>query len=552
MSLQIQSIPEVPEETRRVARAAFPKGNRWISLRDELGAIYTDEDFADLFPQRGQPAAAPWRLALVMIFQYAEGLSDEQSENALRSRIDWKYALSLSLEDPGLDASVLSEFRARLVAGGAEARLLDKLLVLCRERKWLRDRGRQRTDSTQVLAAVRQLNRLEHSGETLRHALNTLAVVDPDWIRAHAQAEWIERYQARMDDYHLPRSESQRQELAITIGQDGEQLLQAIYAPEAPAYLRSIPAVNTLRQVWVQQYVLTETGVLWRDAKEHGLSPAPVGIRSPHDPEARYSEKRSTGWVGYKVHLTETCDEDLPRLITQVETTMAPVPDSEALPGIQENLAARELLPARQLVDSGYVTSRRLVSSQKHQIDLYGPARAENSWQAQAGEGFAAADFRFDWAQQQARCPSGQQSSSWETAKDGYGKEQVKIKFAVSVCRPCPQRTQCTKIDRRILTIQPEAEFRALEAARQRMQTKEYAKSYAQRAGVEGAISQTVRQSGLRRARYVGLAKTHLQHQLIAAATNVVRLINWVTDVPLAKTRHSAFGKVMRPEPLLC
>lgn len=552
MSLKIETIPEVPAETRRVAQAAFPKGNRWLCLRDEIGTLYSDRDFADLFPAVGQPAAAPWRLALILVFQYAEGLSDEQAENALRSRIDWKYALSLPLDDPGLDASVFSEFRTRLLSGSAQTRLLDKLLDLCGERQWLKERGRQRTDSTHILAASRQLNRLENVGQTLRQALNVLATVAPEWLRAQAQPEWSERYKDRLDDYRLPKSESGRLELAQTIGRDGARLLSALDQASAPDYLRSLPATRTLRQVWIQQYFPSEKGLVWRRDKEHGLSAAPVGIRSPHDPEARYSEKRGSGWVGYKVHLTESCDEDLPHLITQVETTIAPVPDSAALPLIQAALAARHLLPAEQLADAGYLSAGLLVQSEQKEIDLCGPPLKDKSWQGRAQAGFAAADFHFDFERQQARCPQGALSSSWQQTTDRAGKEQVKLKFAVKTCRPCPQRAQCTKIERRILTIQPEAETRALEKARRRAATKEYAKLYAQRAGIEGTISQTVRSSGLRRARYVGLSKTHLQHLATAVATNVVRLINWLTDVPLAQTRRSAFVKLMNAEPLPC
>lgn len=550
MSLKTEPIPAVPEETQRIARKVFPKGTGWLTLRDEIGTIYTDADFADLFSHRGQPAAAPWRLALILVMQYAEGLSDEQAEIALCSRIDWKYALSLPLEDEGLDASVLSEFRTRVVAGGATERFLNQLLTLCQERKWLKGHGRQRTDSTCVLAALRQLSRLENVAETMRHALNTLATVAPDWLRAQVQPEWVDRYRERAQLYRMPKSETARLDLAQTIGRDGERLLQALDQPAASVWLRQIPALRTLRQVWMQQYFPAENGLVWRTAQAHGLSAAPVGIRSPHDAEARYSEKRESSWVGYKVHLTETCDEDLPHLITQVETTIAPVPDSVALPQIQADLQQRDLLPSEQLADAGYVTAALLVSSQQQDIDLIGPPRADSAWQAQASAGFAAANFHFDWERQQARCPSGQSSSSWENTTDRYGKPQTKIKFAVTTCRPCAQREQCTKIDRRILTIQGEAETRALEKARQRAQTDDYRKLYQQRAGVEGTISQTVRRCGIHQARYVGLAKTHLQHLLTATATNVVRLINWLTDVPRAKTRRSAFIKLMQPEPL--
>src|SRR2546428_2535675 len=164
MSLHPQPIPAIPEETIRVAHAVLPQGNVWMQMRDELGTLYEDQDFADLFPSRGQPAEAPWRLALVTVMQYGEGLTDRQAADAVRARIDWKYVLSLELTDPGFDFSVLSEFRARLVKGGAEEVLLEKLLECCRALGLVKARGKQRTDSTHVVAAVRYLNRLELVG----------------------------------------------------------------------------------------------------------------------------------------------------------------------------------------------------------------------------------------------------------------------------------------------------------------------------------------------------------------------------------------------------
>ena len=174
MSMKPQAIPEIPAETVRVVRAVFPKGNIYILLRDALGSIYQDEQFADLYPDRGQPAYAPWRLALVTIFQFMENLTDRQAADAVRSRLDWKYALSLELTDPGFDHTVLSEFRTRLVAQTAEERFLEAVLDLCKERGWLKARGRQRTDSTHILAKVRALNRAECVVETPRHALSCL------------------------------------------------------------------------------------------------------------------------------------------------------------------------------------------------------------------------------------------------------------------------------------------------------------------------------------------------------------------------------------------
>ncbi len=180
MSLKPTPIEPVPEQTVRVARTAFPKGNPYLLLRDELGTIYRDEDFADLFPNVGQAGLSPWRLALVTVMQFRENLSDRQAAEAVRARIDWKYLLGLELTDPGFDFSVLSEFRTRLLNGAAEERLLQKLLERCGELGLVKARGKQRTDSTHVLASIRVLNRLELVAETLRAALNQLATLAPE------------------------------------------------------------------------------------------------------------------------------------------------------------------------------------------------------------------------------------------------------------------------------------------------------------------------------------------------------------------------------------
>jgi transposase len=210
MSLSPTPINDVPELTAQVARAAFPKGNRYMQMRDTLGTIYADVQFADLYPTVGQPAEAPWRLALVTIMQFAENLTDRQAAEAVRGRIDWKYALGLELTDAGFDFSALSEFRSRLIARAAEERLLTQLLAHFVERGLLKARGKQRTDSTHIVAAVRELNRLEIVGETLHHTVNVLAQLVPDWLRDHVTPEWFLRYGPRVSDYRLPKGQSDR------------------------------------------------------------------------------------------------------------------------------------------------------------------------------------------------------------------------------------------------------------------------------------------------------------------------------------------------------
>jgi transposase len=295
--LRPQPIDPVPEDTARIAHAVYRTGHPYLRLADELGTLVTDEDFAPLFPSHGQPALAPWRLALVSILQFAEGLSDRQAAHALRSRIDWKYVVHLELADPGFDGSVLSEFRGRLVAGAAETLLFDRLLAWCREHGYVKARGKQRTDATHVLAAVRMLNRVELVGEAMRHALDTLATVAPGWTRAVSQTGWVERYGRRSEEDRLPTGKEAREALALAIGADGYALLSTAYAPDAPDWLRHVPAVETLRRIWVQNYYRDGERLEWRsDAR--GMPPAADFVSSPYDLDAHYGKKGTTQWVG--------------------------------------------------------------------------------------------------------------------------------------------------------------------------------------------------------------------------------------------------------------
>jgi len=305
MSLKPDSMNAVPEETARIAHAAYPKGNIYLQLRDTFGTIYQDEQFVELYPQRGQPAEAPWRLALVSVMQFREGLSDRQAADAVRGRMDWKYLLGLELSDPGFDYSVLSEFRQRLLINEKDLLVFDLFLTQLREQGYLKMRGQQRTDSTHVLAKIRSLNRVEGVGETFRAALNSLAVVAPEWLKEQWQEVWIERYEHRVEDYRLPDGKQVSFAYAIVIGKDGANLLDALYADAAPMWLHEIPAVQTLRRVWVQNFYWEEAELHWRD-----LSNAPAAgalINSPYDPEALFAQKRETQWVGD----IRACDRDL-------------------------------------------------------------------------------------------------------------------------------------------------------------------------------------------------------------------------------------------------
>ena len=562
MAMRPSPNEQVPDETARVARAAFPTGHPYLALRDEFGVLFTNEPFAALFHHRGRPAEAPARLALVTVLQFAEGLGDRQAADAVRSRLDWKYLLGLELTDPGFDRSVLSEFRTRLLEGGSEAVVFETLLEHFRKRGWLSAGGKQRTDATHVVAAVRGLNRLQAVGETMRHVLNVLASVAPSWLLAHLDPAWPERYERNFEESRLPKPERERQALAEAIGADGCRLLAAIAAEAtagtAWAWLREVPAVEILRQVWVQQFyrevplalpaepapTAADGTLRWR--RDDELPPAARAINSPYDVEARWGRKGGLGWTGYKVHLTETCEPDAPHLITDVQTTPATTADTTVVPTVHSALAERELTPATHLVDAGYVDAELLVDSQERQIDLCGPTRGNSHWQARES-GFTALDFQIDWEAHRATCPGGRQSHRWHEGKDPWGNPLIAIAFAGRDCQACARRPQCTRAvaNGRTLSVRPQPQHAALQAARQREGTAAFRETYAARAGVEGTVSQGVHRCGLRRCRYIGAAKTRLQHLFTAAGLNLTRAAAWLLEPRLARTRQSAFIRLV-------
>jgi transposase len=547
VSLPRDGLHPVPAETARVAHAAFPDGNVYLRLRDELGTLFDDELFTAVYASEGQPALHPWQLALVSVMQFLENLSDRQAAQAVRARIDWKYALGLELTDEGFHYSVLSEFRTRLVQGSLEQALLDTLLQRCQERGWLKARGRQRTDSTYILGAVKALNQLELVGETLRHALNVLATVAPEWLKPQVPPDWFERYAERIEDYRLPKEKAERDALSATIGEDGYTLLasleQATTQPEW-AWLKELPAVRILKQTWAQQYRQVDGQAQRLTPKE--MVPVSEWYRSPYDEEVRYGRKRDFDWIGYKVHLTECCDDDLPHLITQVETAPATQQDHHALKAIQAELADKDLLPQQHLVDAGYISAKRILESRDtHAIELVGPVHVDPSWQAHTPGAFDVSQFAIDWERHTVTCPQGEHSIAWHPGKDAKGESVVTVWFARSTCQACPLRARCTKAQAtgRSMTVRfPPERHEMLLAARARQQTPEFHAVYQARCGIEGTFCQTTRNTGMRRARYIGQRKTHLQHLFTALATNILRLVRWLEAVPFAKTRTSRFA----------
>ncbi len=451
MSLQAQPIPAVPDMAAKIARRAFRKGNVYMQMRDVLGTFFHDDQFTELYPADGQPAYAPWRLALVSVMQFAENLSDRQAADAVRSRIDWKYALSLELTDEGFDFSVLSEFRQRVLEHEAGERLLQTMLEQFRQAGLLRVGGKQRTDSTHVLASVRDLNRLERVGRTLQAALEAIAEAAPEWLKGWAAPAWYSRYGQLLTEFRLPQNTPERDALAVQIGWDGRTLLEMIYQqPTTPPVVRTLAQVETLRQMWLQQYVQIEDTLRWRTREE--MPPAARLLESPFDVEARYARKQELEWLGYKVHLTETCDDDTPHLITQVLTVNATQQDTEALAPIHQRLHQRACLPQEHLVDKGYTSTALLFESQtQYGIDVVGPVVEKYTWQHDTG--YTVDAFTVDWEHRQLICPQGKRSAPWTMRPHLHGYQLARVHFYAADCQPCPVKEQCTKHIRRTVSL---------------------------------------------------------------------------------------------------
>jgi transposase len=543
MSLHPTPIGEIPNETVRVAKAAFPKGALATRLRDAFADLYEDADFRALYPRRGRPGLAPWRLAMVTVLQFLEQLSDRQAADAVRARIDWKYALGLELTDPGFHFSVLTEFRARLVAGQAEQLLLDKMLERFKHRGLVKARGKQRTDSTHVLAAVHNLNLLELVAETFRATLDDLAAAVPDWLRKISPPAWFERYGRRVEEYRLPKGQDKREAFALVVGEDGFLLLAALDRPDTPAAAREVPMVQTLRDVWRVHYARDAGRLCWRSTSE--LPPVAERVQSPYDPEAHFSMKRQLHWTGYKVHVTETCDDDMAQVITDAATCPSMRPDMTSTADIHDRLAAKDLLPSEHFVDSGYVDAGLLVSSQReHGLSLEGPVRGVSNRQMRDGQGYSLPNFKINWDRQQVICPQGKTSVYWRTLRLPDGSPRIQVQFSRSDCGACAARVACAsaKTARRVMQFHQREEYEALRAARARAEDPAWLERYNKRAGVEGTLSQGIRVCGMRQSRYIGLAKTGLQEVCTAVAINVSRVVRWLDDLPRAKTRVTRFA----------
>ncbi|MHA6757101.1 IS1182 family transposase [Streptacidiphilus sp. PAMC 29251] len=501
-----------------MARASNPRGTTAMWVRDRLDGLWHDEDFDAWYPRDGRPGLSPSQLATVCVLQFLLNLSDRQAAEAVRCRIDFKYALALDLDDPGFHHSVLSDFRERLAQDDRADALLDLALARLKEAGLVKARGRQRTDSTYLRAAARELTRLELVLEAVRAALEECARTGPELLDGLVTEDWAMRYGRQVRLVSQPSHPAARLKQA---GADAAELLDRIWRHRPGAAV--MPAAQALRQILVQHFLVDARGQRRPRAEKDGLPPTGRRIESPYDLEARYVRRGHRTWTGYLAHATETCDEGSVNVITDVATTV-PTNDSTALPGIHSRLKRRCLLPAQHLVDGGY-TSVVLhdTAARTHRVTMVGPVKSGNSWQRKQGTGFAREDFTIDFESRTVTCPAGKVSGNWYElpAMAPY----TIVRFNPAHCDPCPVRASCTSGKApRTVNFLPRHLHELQTQNRADQQDPQWQRLYASRSGIEGTMNELANGHRMRRCRYHGVAKAHVQHVLTAIAINIERL----------------------------
>lgn len=538
MSLNRQFPGGIPRSLKGWAKKN--QKNPVVALVERAGNLFDSTDFEKLYHAEGQPGVPPWRLAIVTILQHAHGLSDREAVDYACNRLDWKYALRMEIDEPVFDHTVLAEFRERLVKCNMQDLLLNKLIELAAELKIL-NLSKQRTDATHIVSSVRTLGRLERIREAIQAAIDSVLTHFPEIFISFQRHDWIERYDRAPYHFKAPKDQKRREQLATQMGEDASELLNLIRnaCTDEPALLK-LEKVSALQAIFEQQYILKNSTYCLRDDEESVASAE--RIASPHDTEARFGRKGSLGWLGYKTHLTETCMEGFPRLITNALTTHAAVDDTKALPEIHKSVKNRGFGMNKHYLDAGYTDVDDMLNDEELLgIEVVGPTKPSSNWQVKDGKGFDITKFQIDFDNKRAICPRGIVSTVWSPRPKG---KSIQIRFPKQECQQCPFRDDCTKsANGRKLEVKNADAFRRLQKNRLLMEDPQFKADYKRRSGIEGTISQAVRNSDIRRTPYVGLKKTALQAWLAAAGINLYRIAYWILETPLAKTRPTLVQK---------
>lgn len=553
MSLKPQPLGPIPAETYELGQELLAEDDVMRRIGEQYAEIVRDEDFAQMYSHTGQPAMSPARLALVSVLQAMEHISDRQAIAMVRTRIDWKYALHLPLNYAGFDASVLSEFRDRLIDNKGQRTIFDGLLEKMKTAGMLKGRRLQRTDSLLIVAAVRDLNRLELVMETLRLALIEIAKADAQWLKNNTPASWLETYGEwtqveRLVKERGDKGKAEQTSLMMQTARDGFELLEKLEELNA-AELMKLPAVETLQLVWSQQFekraeVITVHTTHSREGE--GIKGKDL-ISTPHDKEARYTQKRDQKITGYKLQLTETATEDGPAIITDIEVVESCAYDGGALEGIHQRLDERDLLPEDgHLVDRGYVSGETIDESKERGVELIGPVQDNTSAAARAQEGFSVEHFKLDFDLEQAICPQGKPAQSWTNSiRTDRGQAIIQIVWNKEICSQCPFRGKCVQGKKTGRVIKLSKHYPSIARRRQEQKTDQFHEVYRRRSGVEATLSYIVLNCGARSTPHCGKDKTCLHYLMIAAAVNLRRAIAWQAGRRPKRQRVSTLQKAM-------
>ena len=513
ISLQNNWNIEIPADIGLVGGQILKENDPYRLIGEGVSDFLKLKDFAFLYSPIGRGGICPIMLSLVTVFQFLENLPDREAARAVGVRLDWKFALHLPLADPGFHYSDLSNFRGRLLEHEAERMIFEKVLDWVRALGFLKKHGKQRTDSTRILGNVERLSRLELAWESLRLALRAIHTAAEGWYQEVIPATFHQAYSERHSDWRLSAEEAKSELYRAAC--DGYWLLERLEA--APAEVRQLPEVVTFQTVWEQQFECGSGKVVVRQpARGQGKDT----IDSPHDPEARWAEKRGKEWLGYRLQVTETAEESQEvQFLTDVDAEAANADDSECVDDLQERLIARDLKPEKHFTDSGYISGPNLAHSEARKIQLLGPALADNS---KKPEGYKQRDFQIDFEAQQVTCPQGRISRYWHEQPVEAGRVEVTVQFK-GQCEGCPARHLCAPgKSGRSLTISPyHAE---LTQRRAEQETETFKEKMKKRSAIEGTISELTRKHGARRARYRGKVKVRLQALFTGAAVNLKRL----------------------------
>jgi transposase len=513
MSLKRPFPTRIPVETARFVEPLLAEARVYRFVGQAIDQLISDEDFADLDADEGRPGVNPVLLALVTVFQFLEKLPDRMAAQMAVMRLDWKYALRQELAWRGFHYADLCNLRKRLRLHPREQRLFERVVDYLPAQGYIAAGGQQRTDSTHLLGAVRSLSTVDLVRETLDVTLRALSSTDAPWTLGYLPASFVETYapRQRLDWKGKAELAEQRQRIA----QDGEWLLEQAKRFGTPA-LQGLAEVQTLRRVLNEQFHASRDTVPF----------TPTGhsrgnyLVTPHDLDARRSTKRTSRWVGYKLHVTETMGKT--RFITDVVLTPAPEPDNQPLQAVQARLRRRNVRPSRQDVDQESMSAANLAHSRANGLDLRGRLLEDTSGK-QAD--FRLQDFQVNLARRVVVCPAGRQATRFVPAKPKPPNLVDLNIFFGKQCQRCPLfgPDQCTDKPggRRLGVSQHQA---LIQARRPEARTDAFTRQMRLRIGIERGVSELVRGHGARRARYRGQRKNALQQTFIAAAANLKRL----------------------------